>query len=42
MSKVEAYAKHASLTIETHGNVYLARGITVFTYEVGVKGRPVL
>ena len=42
MSKVEAYAKLAGPAIETHGGVYLARGIAVATYEAGIKERTVL
>ena len=42
MSKVEAYAKLAGPAIEMHGGVYLARGIAVATYEVGIKERTVL
>ena len=42
INKVEAYAKLAGPAIETHGGVYLARGIAVATYEVGIKERTVL
>ena len=42
MSKFGAYAKLAGPAIEAHGGIYLARGISVATYEAGIKERTVL
>ena len=42
MGKVEAYAKLAGPAIEAHGGIYLARGIAVACYEVGIRERTVL
>ena len=41
-SKVEIYANLTGPAIEAHGGVYLARGIAVAKYEVGIKERTVL